>query len=104
MIVLKSFLDYVAFIPLCFFLIPCQCKNHLLSLCVSSFPLHVDASIGYIFFICFLWLCSFASFSMFGLCCAKASSLHYCNFICVFSLQNVIKPILIPLDVSCLVL
>lgn len=24
-----------------------------LSLCVSSFPLHVDASIGYIFFICF---------------------------------------------------
>jgi hypothetical protein len=31
-------------------------------------------------------------FSMFRLCCAKASSLHYCNFICVCSLQNVIKP------------
>jgi hypothetical protein len=29
---------------------------------------------------------------MFGLCCAKASSLHYCNFICVCSLQNVMKP------------
>jgi len=29
---------------------------------------------------------------MFGLCCAKASSLLYCNFICVCSLQNVIKP------------
>lgn len=43
-------------------------------------------------FYLFLWLCSFASFSMFGLCCAKASSLLYCNFICVCSLQNVIKP------------
>jgi hypothetical protein len=29
---------------------------------------------------------------MFGLCCAKVSSLHYFNFICVCLLQNVIKP------------
>jgi hypothetical protein len=29
MIVFKSFFDYVALIPLCFFLVPCQLKNHL---------------------------------------------------------------------------
>jgi hypothetical protein len=59
----------------CFFIpFPCWCK----------YWLHL--------FYLFSLLSSFASFSMFGLCCAKAFSLHYCNFICVCCLQNVIEP------------
>lgn len=77
-----------------FVFLPCfmPTQESPLSLRVSSFPLHVDASIGYIFFICLYGCCSFASFSMFGLCCTKASSSHNCNFIYICSLQNVIKP------------